>query len=78
MMHTKANISPGLVTKALNGPSGSSGFLVTETNRNKQRAEVIMKRATCRDARAENLVARTAMIFQPSTNFNKHVVELRA
>ena len=38
-----------------------------------------MKRAAWREAGAENLiVGRTLIVFQPSTDFNEHGVELRA
>lgn len=78
MVHTKARISSGLVMWGLNGPCGSSGFLVIETNRNKQQTESIMKKAAQKDAGAETLTARkTLMIFQPRTNVATHGVELR-
>lgn len=49
------------------------------TNRNKHLTEVTMKRAAWREAGAENLiVGRTLIVFQPSTDFNEHGVELRA
>ena len=53
----------------LNSPCGSSGFPVIETNRKKHLPELMQKRASWRDAGAENHTSRrTWMIFQSSTN----------
>lgn len=67
-MNTKAKISSGLVTWGLNGPCGSSGFLIIETNRNKQLTEGIMKRASRRMQEQTLTARRILMIFQPSTD----------
>lgn len=77
-MHTKAKISSGLVTWCLNGPCESTGFLIIETNRNKQLTEVIMKKDGWKDAGAESHCQEDPDNFPPALTFNAPVAELRA